>query len=661
MFYCLSFLLAATPAVAEKLEIDFDTIMTHLWKDTAWWEIIMSTEYLPEYFTLMPGQCDINGGFDISVKPVELYPNGMLDSDEFSLIAAILADPGFDATAQGGTSHEQVYATWTHNFNQMRIDLGCCVGGPENVFEMFPGIEYLLTAMITLGDQDSLAFPILLFDLVVNNDVVAQLIHDPHVRPLDLANYITMREYLAWCGDADGDGCTNYSEYVHFYGEGGRSAYLQAALDNSMTPPGCTGDDRLCDGSGGLYGEYFDSRTHTNLALTRIDQQVSFNWGRGAPAAELGVDNFSICWTGWIIPDYTEEYTFYTRTDDGVRLWIEGELLINKWVGQSATTHASIRNLPLVAGQEYAVQLDFYEAGGDAVAWLGWSSPSQTNGEARAIYEMNLKPGTGLGERTNKWFKNPDNGLYYKLITPQTWVNGQNIAEGLGGNLASINSAEENSWIHRIFGTNGNNFYIGATDRDEEGKWCWVDSGINFWLGDGDGEAVDGHYANWASGEPNDYGDNENYGAFYHGAANWNDLNGNSALPCLIQADSVSVVFNGPLPGNALIRANRKYELYLDIIDEGWGPLQFQWTHNGVDIPGATLEKFTIASVKETDEGLYACKVTDGNGVVTVSESVMLMIDPGDDMPVASWQVLLLTALILVAMTSYILKHRKVH
>src|SRR5436190_23128506 len=65
----------------------------------------------------------------------------------------------------------------------------------------------------------------------------------------------------------------------------------------------------------GLLAQYFDNADFTNLKMTRTDAQVNFNWASGAPTASMGVDTFSVRWTGQIAAQSTEKYTFYTSTD----------------------------------------------------------------------------------------------------------------------------------------------------------------------------------------------------------------------------------------------------------------------------------------------------------------------------------------------------------
>jgi hypothetical protein len=125
----------------------------------------------------------------------------------------------------------------------------------------------------------------------------------------------------------------------------------------------------------GLLAQYFDNSDFTNLKLTRIDTAINFNWGTGTPDPSLGADTFSVRWTGQVQPLYSERYIFYTTSDDGVRLWVNNQLIIDRWVDQGATEWSG--SIDLVAGQKYDIKMEYYENGGDAVANLSWSSPSQ--------------------------------------------------------------------------------------------------------------------------------------------------------------------------------------------------------------------------------------------------------------------------------------------
>ncbi len=128
------------------------------------------------------------------------------------------------------------------------------------------------------------------------------------------------------------------------------------------------------DEGDGLVGLYYDNNDFTNYKLTRVDERVSFSWGSGSPDTAIEPDTFSVRWVGLVQPRYSETYTFTTNTNDGVRLWVDDTLIIDKWINQSAAWTGTIA---LQADQKYDIQMDYYESTGTATAYLRWSSASQ--------------------------------------------------------------------------------------------------------------------------------------------------------------------------------------------------------------------------------------------------------------------------------------------
>ena len=126
----------------------------------------------------------------------------------------------------------------------------------------------------------------------------------------------------------------------------------------------------------GLLGTYFDQMNLTGGSAQRIDGPLDFDWGAGTPGViGIGADNFSVRWTGFVTPPVTGNYTFRTRSDDGVRLYINGNLVIDNWTDHGPTDNDSAA-IALTAGQRYSVVMAYYENGGGAVAQLSWSGPS---------------------------------------------------------------------------------------------------------------------------------------------------------------------------------------------------------------------------------------------------------------------------------------------
>jgi arabinogalactan endo-1,4-beta-galactosidase len=125
----------------------------------------------------------------------------------------------------------------------------------------------------------------------------------------------------------------------------------------------------------GLLGEYFDGTGLSNLVFTRIDPVIDMNWGDGSPDSSIQADNFSIRWTGKIEARMTETYTITTRSDDGMRVWINNQQIINDWNDHTAgpDTEAS-GTIAMQMGQQYEIRVEYYEASGEASAQLYWSN-----------------------------------------------------------------------------------------------------------------------------------------------------------------------------------------------------------------------------------------------------------------------------------------------
>src|SRR5690606_23744186 len=98
----------------------------------------------------------------------------------------------------------------------------------------------------------------------------------------------------------------------------------------------------------GLYGEYFGTTDFRELRTSRIDPVINFQWGTGTPAPGVSADSFSVRWTGWVVPPVSGVHAFYVTGDDGVRLRVNGALLVDHWQVQGATERSG--RIQLVAG-----------------------------------------------------------------------------------------------------------------------------------------------------------------------------------------------------------------------------------------------------------------------------------------------------------------------
>ena len=143
--------------------------------------------------------------------------------------------------------------------------------------------------------------------------------------------------------------------------------------DAANDAPACP--STVPQGSGnGLQGEYFVTSTLTGLRVTRIDPAIDFDWP-GSPDLGVPADGFSVRWTGQVQPRYSDRYTFYTNSDDGIRLWVNGNLIVDDWNAHDVTENSGVADL--LAGQKYDIKVEYFEEAGVANAQLSWASNCQ--------------------------------------------------------------------------------------------------------------------------------------------------------------------------------------------------------------------------------------------------------------------------------------------
>lgn len=126
----------------------------------------------------------------------------------------------------------------------------------------------------------------------------------------------------------------------------------------------------------GLRAQYYSGTALSSLVFTRTDALVDFTWGTGSPGAGVPADNFSARWSGRVIPPATGAHTFIAQADDGVRLWINGQQIINSWVSGGLATRSGTASL--TAGQEADIVVEYFESTGSAEMHLSWSGPGFT-------------------------------------------------------------------------------------------------------------------------------------------------------------------------------------------------------------------------------------------------------------------------------------------
>jgi beta-glucosidase len=149
---------------------------------------------------------------------------------------------------------------------------------------------------------------------------------------------------------------------------------------------GCYMDDRLCEtvpsenlkplngkpGEKGLTGEYFNNVSFEgNPLLTRTDKKIEFSWDHASnDMPGSNEEFFSVRWSGYLVPQKTGNYMLSIQSDDGSKLYINNKLIVDNWSIQGMRSKFTI--IPLEAGKEYPIKIDYFENTGYAGMRFGW-------------------------------------------------------------------------------------------------------------------------------------------------------------------------------------------------------------------------------------------------------------------------------------------------
>jgi hypothetical protein len=164
---------------------------------------------------------------------------------------------------------------------------------------------------------------------------------------------------------------------------------------------------------GGLRGSYYHwsgsvppTEPFQTLVLEREDAQINFAWVEESPDPRVDNDQFSIQWTGEVEIPFSGTWTFYTTSDDGVRLWVNDQLVVDNW-----TEHRAVENsgtIELVAGK-YSLVMEYFEYDLAAAAQLRWQGPKTSK---------QVVPQAALSLPVKASSANPSNGATGVKQTP---------------------------------------------------------------------------------------------------------------------------------------------------------------------------------------------------------------------------------------------------
>ncbi|HEY4456884.1 MAG TPA: glycoside hydrolase family 3 C-terminal domain-containing protein [Pseudonocardiaceae bacterium] len=214
----------------------------------------------------------------------------------------------------------------------------------------------------------------------------------------------------------------------------------------------------------GLYAQYYNGNSLSgNPIATGNVPNVNYNWGGLSPASGVPADNWSAKYTGTITPPTTGSYTFTLTSDDGSRLFVNGQQVINNWADQPPTTKTG--TITLTAGQPVSIEVDYFQDGGGSQVNLGWMVPNQ----------------------------NLDGDAVNAAKAAQTAIVFVDNAEGEGADLNNIDLASaQNQLVSDVAAANPNTIVVVNSGSAVTMPWANSVRGIieNWYPGQEDGNAI---------------------------------------------------------------------------------------------------------------------------------------------------------------------------
>lgn len=154
---------------------------------------------------------------------------------------------------------------------------------------------------------------------------------------------------------------------------------------------------------GGLQAEFFNGRNlQGEPFLRRVDPTLAFDWGDGGIQPGAPADDFSARWTGKITIPAGKPRRVSITGDDGVRVWIDGKLVVDRWIGQdSVTTEAPV---DLAPGSTHDLKVEYMEQQYNARVRLSWRESDPTEQDRREVW---IPPGTWTDVWSGQAFRGP--------------------------------------------------------------------------------------------------------------------------------------------------------------------------------------------------------------------------------------------------------------
>jgi PA14 domain/Concanavalin A-like lectin/glucanases superfamily/F5/8 type C domain len=126
----------------------------------------------------------------------------------------------------------------------------------------------------------------------------------------------------------------------------------------------------------GMTATYFDQPDFTGKQVVKVDPAIDFDWTNSPPATGIAPEDFSVRWVGSLRPLYTEYYVFHSDSRGGIRIYIDGKLLVSRWPGGGNGLDSP--PIMLQAGHLYPFKVEYRQLNDKPSARIMWRSRRQT-------------------------------------------------------------------------------------------------------------------------------------------------------------------------------------------------------------------------------------------------------------------------------------------
>jgi YVTN family beta-propeller protein len=195
------------------------------------------------------------------------------------------------------------------------------------------------------------------------------------------------------------------------------------------------------DGSG-LLGEYFAGPVATGAPVAQRVEAPNFNWGAAAAVPGVPADGFSVRWSGWIDGTGSAATVIQTVIDGAVRVWIDGQLVIDAWTVQNGSANSA--SVLLDAGKRHSIVIDYYKLAGTGSFSLNWQPPGAE--ALMPVPQSRLYPLSALAPTNLALGKPATQSSTYSVLSASRAVDGNTNGNITGGSVSHTGDASAHEW-----------------------------------------------------------------------------------------------------------------------------------------------------------------------------------------------------------------------